>query len=149
MQWQWSWRCLTSSWTYDLFVNVVAHKYRSSHWMEVLYVQGHLYLVCPSKSTSADRAGIEYYTSPLQHAASCSTGLQKAPLLLEEMCDRCGSTWCMGTHLCGHCFWCLMLPLTFKCDSHFCLWFCLVVWGFFLLPVVLVTFWRPVVFIYL
>lgn len=57
-----------SSWTYDLlFVNVLAHKYGSSHWMEVLYVQGHLYLVCLSENTSADRAGMEYYTSPLQH----------------------------------------------------------------------------------
>lgn len=27
--------------------------------------------------------------------------------------------------------WCLMLPLTFRCNLRFSLWFCLVVWGFF------------------
>lgn len=135
-----------SSWTCDLLlVNVLAHKYRSSHWMEVLYVQGHLYLVCLSENTSSDRAGIKYQTFPLQHAASCSTGLQKAPLLLEEM-HRYTSLWSLVFDASSHfqvgfviseChFWC-----------HFCLWFCLAVWGFFLLPILLITFWLPVVFI--
>ena len=42
----------------------------------MLNVQIHPYLVCLSADTSFGKAGVEYYTSPLQHAASYRTGLQ-------------------------------------------------------------------------
>lgn len=72
---------------------------------------------CVCLKTPQLAAGIEYCTSPPQYAASCSTGLQKAPLLLGRCMtdvEACGAQ----VHISLVTVWCLMLPLTFRCDSH-------------------------------
>lgn len=113
------WHVQLNKW---LVCECAGHKYRNSQWMEVLHVQGHLYLVCLSETPQLTEQ-VSSITPFL-----FSTGLQKAPLLLEEM-QRCTSLWSLFGASPHFQMWFIISECHFWC--HFCLWFSLAAGGFF------------------